>query len=103
MYELTSAGCLTAATLHLRRQEDPRRFLRHRYMINAAQAYDGIQKARFCLLFSVFIISFRSGDLFSALTLAWTYRHPDDFQLAIRKVIATVQVCTIVLQVMASD
>ena len=32
-----------------------------------------------------------SGDLFTALLLAWTYRHPDNLQLALEKVISTMQ------------
>lgn len=32
-----------------------------------------------------------TGDLFAALLLAWTYRHPTDFKLAIEKVISTMQ------------
>lgn len=32
-----------------------------------------------------------TGDLFAALLLAWTFRHPTDFKLAIEKVISTMQ------------
>nr|CAB3264765.1 pyridoxal kinase-like [Phallusia mammillata] len=32
-----------------------------------------------------------SGDLFAALLLAWTHRHPDDLKLALEKVISTMQ------------
>uniref|UniRef100_H2Y498 Pyridoxal kinase n=1 Tax=Ciona savignyi TaxID=51511 RepID=H2Y498_CIOSA len=32
-----------------------------------------------------------SGDLFAALLLAWTHRHPDNLKLALEKVISTMQ------------
>lgn len=32
-----------------------------------------------------------SGDLFAALLLAWTHIHPDNLQLALEKVISTMQ------------
>jgi len=32
-----------------------------------------------------------SGDLFAALLLAWTHYHPNNLQLALEKVISTMQ------------
>jgi len=33
-----------------------------------------------------------TGDLFAALLLAWTHRHPDDLKLSMEKVVSTLQV-----------